>query len=357
MSPGRVDGSVTDAIERAVLSALPARRVEDVEEYGARPGNRTARVTFADAPGVFVKTATDTADRLRRETAATRYAGAHCSLRVPEVVAAAPDGDPPYLVTEPLPGTALNDPWTDLRGDDWRDDGSAEADDESADEDGADDGALDRDTRRERERLFRQVGRALAAVHEARFDRPGVIQGGDADGLDLAGGSWTATLCATVEFRVGDWLPDRFEDLPGRLVEVVRAVDPTVERPVLCHGDLSRKNLHLDPLGALDWERAVVGDPAFDLVDATEHHAGQPDVPEDDRPDLRAAIEGGYEAVAGDLPAGLERRRPLYRAMWHLLVLQAFEDWSADVDRPADDLAAEVREEFDQRLDAAREAA
>ncbi len=341
MSPARVDGSVTDAIERAVRSALPARQVDDVEEYDARPGNRTARVTFVDAPGVFVKTATDTAARLRRETAATRYAAAHCSLRVPGVVAADPGADPPFLFTEPLPGTVLNEPWTDLRDDDWKEGSAGEGD-------------TDGGTRRERERLFRRVGRALAAVHGARFDRCGVIRGGDADGLDLASGSWTETLCATVAFRAGDWLPDRFADLPDRLVEVVRAVDPSVDGPALCHGDLSRKNLHLDPLGALDWERAVVGDPAFDLVDATEHHVGQPDVPEDDRPELRAAIEDGYEAVADDLPAGLERRRPLYRATWHLLVLQAFEDWSADVDRPADDLAAQVREEFGERLDAAR---
>jgi aminoglycoside phosphotransferase (APT) family kinase protein len=314
---------VSDPVERAVRAALPDRQVAEIEAQTTRPGNETAHVTFADASPVYMKTATDTARRLRREVVALRYAETHCSVAVPEVVAGDPDADPPYLVTEPLPGRPMNDGWTG--------DGDREA-------------------------LLRAVGRAVAGVHEARPDRAGVIEGGDADDLRLAGDSWTETLCRTVEFRAADWLPDRFADLPPRLVETVRAVDPSMETPpALLHADASRINVHVDPVGLLDWERALVGDPAFDLVDAAEHHLGQPDVGDDERERLQSALYDGYRSVAGELPPGLARRRPLYRAVWHLLVLQAFEDWSADVDRPADDLAEEVREEFDGRIEAARE--
>lgn len=333
---------MTDTVERALALALPDRRVDAVHPQTVRPGNETARVTFHDAAAVYVKCATDTADRLRREVAATRYAAAHCAVSVPGVVAADPDADPPYLVTEPLPGTPLNDHWVAGRD---RDDAPA-----------ANDGAVPDDPL-DGEALLFAVGRALAGVHAARFDRPGVIRGGDADDLTLAGEGWTDTLARTVEFRAADWLPDRFTDLPPRLVETVRAVDPDLGgRPALLHADASRINVHVDPVGLLDWERALVGDPAFDLVDAAEHHLGQPDVADDERERLETALHDGYRSVAGDLPPGLERHRSLYRAVWHLLVLQAFEDWSADVDRPADDLAAQVREEFTGRLERARDA-
>jgi aminoglycoside phosphotransferase (APT) family kinase protein len=290
-----------------------------------RPGNETARVTFAGGESCYLKTATDATKRLVRETAAVRYAGAHCGVAAPDVVAADPAGDPPYLATEPLPGTVLNDPWTG-------------------------DG--------DRERLVRAAGAAVAGVHEAAFDRSGVVEGGNADALDLAAGSWTETLAATVAWRGEDWFADRFADAPGRLAETVREFEPSLAgTPTLVHGDPSRINVHLHPAGLLDWERALVGDPAFGLVDATFHLLEQPDVDDDERPALRDALYDGYRQRAGALPPGLEENRPLYRAVSYLLVLQAFEDWSADAEPPADELAADVRDEFDGRLAAARAAA
>lgn len=315
---------MSSPVERAVRTALPGRTIGEIESKPTRPGNHTAFVTFADAAPVYVKTATDTPKRLARETAAIRYASAHCSIGVPSIVAADPDGDPPSLVTEPLPGTLFNERWT-------------------AGED--------------REPLLRRLGHVIAGVHEARFDRPGVITGGDEDGLALTDSSWTETLCATVEWRASDWFPDRFADMPPRLVETIRAVDPGLHdtTPTLVHGDPSRINVHLDPDGLLDWERALVGDPAFGLVDAAFHHLGQPDVDEAEREVLTAALHEGYRSRAGSLPPGIERYRPLYRAISYLLVPQAFHDWAPDADAPLDDLAADVREEFDSRLETARE--
>lgn len=316
---------MSDPIEAAVGDALPGASTESVERHTTRPGNVTARVSFADRSPVYVKTATDTAARLVREAAATRHAGAHCAVNAPTVVAADPEGDPPYLVTEPLPGTLFNDRWTG--------DGDRAA-------------------------LLRAVGRAMAGVHAAQFDAPGAVTGWDGDRLVTDGAAWAATLSDTLRWRGEDWFPDRFSDLPGAVAGLVEAVEPTLDgvAPSLLHADPSRINLHVEPTGLLDWERALVGDPAMDLVEAAFHHLGQPDVGEDERPALRAALEEGYREERGHLPSTLERYEPLYRATAHLLVAQAFEDWAPPLDRSTDELARQVREESESRQEAARAA-
>ncbi|MFB6235904.1 MAG: phosphotransferase family protein [Halopenitus sp.] len=341
---------MTERLEQAVAEAVPARSVETIASQNTRHGNETAYVTFADADPVYVKTATDTTVRLEREVAATQYAAAHCPVRVPPVVDADPTGEVPYLVTEPLPGTVLNDPWTD-----WVDEETAAGPVDSVDSPNSVADSITDDTGPE---LMWVTGFTLAGVHDARFDRVGVITGGDADGLELTGTSWTETLRATVEWRASDWFADRFTDIPERLVETIDEIDPDLDdtSPALLHGDLSRINVHLDPNGLLDWERALVGDPAFDLVDAESHLIDQVDVDEGDRPVLSRALHAGYRERAGSLPATLDDYRSLYWALSHLLVPQTFEEWAPTVDRPTDELASDVREEFDSRLAAAREA-
>jgi aminoglycoside phosphotransferase (APT) family kinase protein len=339
------------ALERALHAAVPDRDPVRIDRQTTRPGNRTAHVTFGDDCGpVYIKTASDTTARLTREVAALRYAASHCSVGTPAVVAADVTADPPYLVTDPLPGTQFNDRWTGAGG--------------STVPDG------ERST--DRAALLRAVGRAIAGVHEATFATPGVIVGDRTDRADredtttagdlqLETDSWSETICATITQRATDWFPDRFADLPARLVETVRAVEPTLAAtdttPTLLHADVSRLNVHLDPVGLLDWERALVGDPAFDLIDAAFHHTGQPDVDDGARSALVTALFDGYRDRAGTVPAGVDGYRHLYRAVAYLLVPQAFDDWAPDAEAPMDDLAASVREEFDTRVTAAREAA
>lgn len=315
--------SMSELIEHIVDGVLPDRSIETVKLQNTRPENETGFVTFADDGSVYVKTATDTTTRLSREIAATQFAEAHCSVGTPPIVAADSTSDPPYLVTEPMPGTVLNDPWRD----------------------GAD-----------RKPLLRQVGHQIAGIHEAELSQPGVITGGDASELRLTDTTWTETLCDTVEWRAQDWFADRFSDLPKQLIDTIQEVDPTLDRttPTLLHGDPSRTNIHLNPDGVLDWERALVGDPAFGLVGATFHHLGQPDVSEEERPVLRSELYDGYRDRVGALPPGLEEKRPLYRAIAELLIPQAFNDWASSVESK-DEVAAEVREDFEFRLDRARE--
>lgn len=314
---------MNESVEEVVASALPERRIETIESQTTRPGNETALVRFADSAPVYVKTASDTTERLVRETAAIRYGRSHCSVNAPAIVAADPTGDPPYLVTEPLPGTLFNDRWTD--GDD-------------------------------REQLLRRLGQVIAGVHEARFERPGAIQGGGGESLVLETSTWTEMLCATIDWRASNWFADRFSDMPEKLIETVREVGPTIEDtvPTLLHGDPSRINVHLDPDGLIDWERALVGDPAFGVIEAEFHHVGQPDVDDAEKDDLKEALRDGYRDRAGEIPLGVDRYASLYRAIAYLLVPQTFDDWASSADQPKDELAAEVCEEFQTRYERAR---
>lgn len=315
---------MSDRLDEAIRAAFPDRRVESVEEQDTRPGNATALVTFTDGESLYLKTATDDSRRLARETAVTRYAGRHCSIATPTVLVADPHADPPYLATEPLAGVPLADRWSDAATD-------------------------------TRARLLRRVGRIVAGVHEAQFERPGRIVGGDGENLELVGETWSETLAATVEERGEDYFADRFTEMPERLAATIREATPLLDDApaTLLHGDLNRVNCLLDPPGLIDWERSLVGDPALDLLDAIGHFVEQVDVEEDDQADLTDALFAGYRERAGTLPEGLDRRRPIYHAVSFLLTPQTFDLWAPQVDQPNDELADWVREEFDARLERA----
>jgi len=107
----------------------------------------------------------------------------------------------------------------------------------------------------------------------------------------------------------------------------------------------------------LDWERALVGDPALDLADAESHLVELPGAETAERSVLRNGLREGYRAYAGTLPDGFECRAPVYRAVAFLLTPQTFDLWAPEADEPTGALAEWVRTEFDTRLDAAREAA
>lgn len=312
-------------IESTLADGFPEREVVTVEPRAGRPGNRTVAVRFADDKRVFLKITTDgNRERVARETAATRYAAAHCDIRVPQVLAADHDGDPPYLATAPLAGTPAVERWDTV-------------------------------SPAERTELAAWVGRGLAAVHAARFDRHGRVTGGDVDGLGLESGSWTDVLRATVEARARDLFADRFTDLPGRLTAALSEVQGMLDDApaALLHGDANRHNCVLDGSpGFIDWENALVGDPALELVRAESQWAERPDVPEARWDRRRRSLREGYRERAGTLPDGFTARRPIYRAVTFLLTARTFELWAPDADEPTDELAAWVRAEFDRRLGA-----
>ncbi len=321
---------MTDAVDAALAAAFPNRTVAEVTvpEGADHPGNHTVRVTFADASRAYLKAATDgDARRVVRDAAAARYVRANARLRAPRVLAVDGEGDPPYVATAPLSGESMLERQraTDVEG---------------------------------RVDLVATLGRTLAALHETRFETPGRIVGGDAEGLDLVETGWPDALRTTLEERTAMHFADRFTEFPDRVDALLAAAADALAGfdPTLCHEDPNRGNVLLapdEPPGLLDWETAVVGDPALSLSRGESHHVDVADADDARRERLRTALYDGYRDVAGSLPAGYDERRPIYRVVTFLLTAQTFDLWAPGAPEPTDELAAWVETAFETRLERA----
>lgn len=342
-------GSVS--VEDALADCCPERRPTTIEPQSSRPGNETWFVAFADGSTAYCKRAADSR-RIAREAATLRYASVASTATVPTVIACDPTSSVGTLLTRPLDGQPLARSWP-----------------------------ADATVR------LRAVGREIARLHTARFDGSGLIRGSVTDCASTAGssaagsptagsspcerdartgelpelrietGTWAETLAASIERRERDWLPDRFSDLSGRLAAAVREREPRLRnvQPRLLHDDLTRSNVFVEPPGLIDLERGLVGDPALDLVCASEYLARLPDVEPGNRPRFERALQAGYRAVAGSLPVTLDRYGVLYRAVAHLLSLQAFDSRLSLVESSPAELEADLRAELDRRLAAVGE--
>ena len=326
------------AVDAALSRAFPDREVAHVGEAGPswNDDNATVGVEFAGGERAFCKVAVDgDPSRVAREAGVVAYVEANASVPVPRVHAAATDDDPPFLATDAVDGEIGWRAWRD-RDDD------------------------------ERVALARAVGRAFAAVHEHRFDAHGRIAGGDADGLDVAPVAWPDLLADQIERareRAGGGRFDDYYDDVLALVDDER--DRLLAAPaVLCHGDPARPNQFVrEPptdrierapsVGLLDWELAHVGDPVRELQRAKRQFVDTRYDPGTER--HAEAFYDGYREYAGGLPDGFEDRRRVYDAVTHLGVTGFFERWAEDVDAPTAELAAEVADEMDRRLAAARQ--
>lgn len=316
----------SDHIERVIDNVFPRRTIRSTTAQQGRPDNDTVRVSFADGDVVYLKTSINSSRRIVCESAVLEYGDDRCPIETPSVVTAEPEDTHPYIVTEPLSGISLAKQWEDS---DF-----------------------------EKDELQRQVGRILALVHGVQFSRPGQIVGGDQRGLDLKTGDWELTLKRVIHRRSEEMFADRFDDMPSRLIDVIEEKrhilsDPPVS---LLHGDLSKPNFRLEPHGLLDWEWAFVGDPSLDLVDASRHLIDRRHTDTEEHHRLAAPLYEGYREQAGCLPSGFEDRFPIYRAITFLLIPQTFEVWAPTFDRPNDEIAADIREKFTDRLEQARAA-
>jgi aminoglycoside phosphotransferase (APT) family kinase protein len=313
-----------ERIAAAIEAAFPDRNVSDVGGTGPswNEQNQTVRVTFENGEPAFLKVATDgDGSRVARERAVTDYVRAHTDIAVPDVLAAAPDGDPPHLATAPLGDASMRVQWDD------------------ADETG-------------REGLAERIGRALAALHDQRFDRHGHVVGGDANGLDIETKPWTDVLLDRIELAESVAPADRFAHHYDEVADAVAANrDVLDDAPAaLVHGDPAAPNAF--PLesrvGFVDWELAHVGDPARELHRATDQllAGADGDAPEN----LVDALRGGYRDRAGALPDGYADRKPVYDAERYLGRTGFFENWLEFADADAATLADRFEAEMERRL-------
>jgi len=321
-------------VEAALAATFPDREVASTAPAGGsdRPGNETRRVEFADGGVAYLKVAVDDSpgarERLARDGAATRYARRHADVRVPDVLAVDASGTPAYVATAALSGTAIATDWPV-------------------------------DSTVARATVLRAVGRALAGVHAADdFEGHAHVRGGSADGsaLDLDAGAWSTVLRETLAARAEELFADRFRD---RLPDVLAAVDAASgvldgAPATLVHDDPRPENCLVDSdgPGLVDWETALVGDPALDVVRAESQYVERADVADADADRLRRALRAGYRDHASRLPAGFADRHALYRVVTFLDVARTFDLWAPDAQADVDDLAAWVRGELDVRLDA-----
>ncbi|GAA0555614.1 aminoglycoside phosphotransferase family protein [Halorubrum ejinorense] len=356
-----MDGADSGVIERALSEAFPDREPRRLTEVGPswNGANETVGVVFADGGRAFLKVAlADESRRIARECAVLLYLRANGPLSVPTVLAADPDGDPPYLATAPAPGRGLLDVY-EAAGDP------------------------------ERERLLGRVGAALAALHADRFWSHGEIVGaggergtsadGDADdrgsqsvGLAVEPASWTDVLLATIERTREIGTTERLADHYDIVVDCVRENRAALDGApaALVHGDVTKPNLFVTsereaagaaetrgPVGArdtgvapIDWELSHVGDPARDLVRAEDQLLNGFDSTGDER--FAAALREGYRERAGSLPTGFERRRPVYEVVRMLGRSGFIDQWATYLDEPVDALAERAGAELRRRLDA-----
>ncbi|ELZ39559.1 phosphotransferase family protein [Halorubrum tebenquichense] len=368
-----MDVADSEPISRALDAAFPGRIPDRLTGVGPswNGSNETVGVTFADGGRAFLKVAlTDDGSRIARERAVLRYVDAHGPLAVPDVLAADPGGDPAYLATAPARGRELLAVY------------------EAASDD-------------ERERLLRRVGGALAALHAHRFPRHGEVVGagtetgsaadGDAAGSDETEGDavesdaagdggpptglsvgfapWTDVLLATIERTRDIGTSERLADHYDAVVDCVRANRDLLDGApaALLHGDITKPNLFVTTgsegtggtgavggggagVSPIDWELSHVGDPARDLVRAEDQLLNGFDSTGPER--FAAALRDGYRERAGGLPAGFERRRPVYEAVRMLGRSGFIDQWATYLDEPVEGLVERADEELRARLDA-----
>jgi aminoglycoside phosphotransferase (APT) family kinase protein len=318
-------------VEAALAAAFPERAVASTARATGsdRPGNETVRVRFADDAVAYLKVAVDGGERARerltRDAAATRYANRHANVRVPEVLAVETAGTPAYVATAALSGTAIASDWPV-------------------------------DSTVARATVLRAVGRALAGVHAADdFGRHAHVRSGDAGGLEVDSGAWSTVLGETLRARADESFTERFRDCLG---DVLAAVDATAGAldaapATLVHDDPRPENCLVDSggPGLVDWETAMIGDPALDVARAEAQYVERADVDDADADRLRRALRAGYRDRAGTLPAAFSDRYPLYRAITFLETARTFEHWAPDAPESIADLASWVRGELTVRLD------
>ncbi|WP_323675812.1 phosphotransferase [Halorubellus sp. PRR65] len=357
------DVEVPAVVDPVLAAVFPDREVAAAGDAGPswNDDNRTVGVEFADGERAYCKVAVDgDPSRAARECGVLAYVDANAVVPTPAVLASATGSaaDPPYVVTADVDGTIG---WRA-----WRD----------ADDD-------------ERVAFARAVGRTFASVHACRFDAHGRVVDGDANDLDVDPVPWPDLLADQIRWSRDRAGGGRFDD---HYDDVLALVDDERDRlrdapAALCHGDPARPNQFVhaadatdstsigddtgststtdstDPtsataeraptVGLLDWELAHVGDPVRELQRARRQFVDSRYDPGTER--HAQAFYDGYRDRAGGLPDGFEDRRRIYDAVTYLGVTGFFERWADDFDTPTDELAAEVADEMDRRLAAARE--
>lgn len=200
---------------------------------------------------------------------------------------------------------------------------------------------------------LRAMGAGMARLHaEAadRFDAPGRpaldVPGrpalDDESGLTVETDErWSDTLCALLEDRRRFLDPLGFGDLASDVlafVEEFRGAYDDVSDPTLLHGNVLPEHVGIDRTGdgaavsrLIDFEHALVGPPAFDLLRSLGPLFGPPS--SDDESPERAAFLDGYRSVRS-LPPDLDARLRQHEVVNAVSYLRSLHLQRGDRDAP-----------------------
>lgn len=322
------DVTATD-LRRVLGVGLSGRRVTDLSALPGDGPNAVFAVTTGDGKRYVLKCATgerEVAD-LRRELSVTNYVRWRTDVPVVEPLSYGfeESGLPTSYVVFPwATGTTLDDAIATLPP-------------------------------HARPGLFSNVGETLARLHEqTSFDAAGdvVPAGPESVEIDPANG-WPELFARRLADRVEALRGTRFETVAEEVWSYVgdrlRELEAG-ESAVLLHGDVGDGNVVYDGTSVsavLDWERAFVGHPEYDLCRAEARYFlndwGQPSR-------FQALLYSGYRSVR-DLPDGFDARRRCYLATFFLLPLSTYPEWGPtatdDLDGFAERLAEKVRDVMD----------
>lgn len=259
-------------------------------------------------------------DRFEREAAVLDHVAAETDLPVPGVLARNPDA--PWLLLEFLPGEHRSNRF-------WRPHDLSRGE-------------------------LRSAGRTLGRLHAA-LPRDATGQVEPRQGLPVEERDWADLLrgiasshldqlAALDDYRFADLLPELRDAVDDH---VARAAAPD---PVLLHRDYRPANLLFRDAavaGVVDWERALAGDPLYDLVKAEMNFVWW--FPAGERRRRWDAFLRGYRE-ARPLPAAPERE-DLYRFLHAIEVLWAAPLWMGEF--PAEDrgrIEKELRVRTERRM-------
>lgn len=310
---------MSDELDAAIASAFPDGDLQEIRTLESTGDSDVARVDLA-TDRFIVKCAptVSAAEALAREVAVTNYVRRTTPVPVVEfrdIVLDPSQAPAPFYVAPWCPGSKLCD-------------------------------VLDSSPAPLHGEVFTHLGETLARLHDATaFDAPGDVDPGDDSTFEVhSREDWASMFDEELAEHVSALADTRFEELATDVRRYVRDRLPSLdtgETPVLVHGDIGDGNVVCDGstvTAVLDWERAFVGHPEYDLCRAETRYfwnswgrRGRP----------QSKLYEGYRATRA-LPSGFDERRTCYLATFSLGPLASFEDWGPQFSDDLDGLAASL---------------
>lgn len=184
----------------------------------------------------------------------------------------------------------------------------------------------------QKEEIVRQIGKYLAEIHDnIKFENFGRFRY-ENEGLDIEKYEWVELVQEIAEEYIDSMENTRFEDLQGEFRDYVQKNLHLLDEsnPVLVHYDVAVDNVireGTDIKAVLDWERAFIGRPEWDLAYSEVRFILQFLDDEEDVNQLKQTFYQSYRKVNA-LDEGWRKRIEYYRMIQLFHGMEYFENWT-----------------------------